>query len=47
MKHIGYSEAAAARFLEVTTSSVNRSAGTEELPEPSRIVGALEKQRVP
>ena len=41
VKSMGYSGAAVARFLGVTTSSVNRLAGTEELPELSRIVKML------
>lgn len=38
VKRMGYPGAAAARFLGVTTSSVNRLAATEELPEVSQIV---------
>jgi REP-associated tyrosine transposase len=41
VKRMGYSGAAVARFLGVTTSSVNRLAVTEELPELSRIVKML------
>ncbi len=36
VKGMGYSGAAVARFLGVTTSSVNRSAVSEELPESTR-----------
>lgn len=38
---LGYSGAAVARFLGVTTSSVNRLATSEELPECVRYVNAL------
>jgi len=36
VKEIGYSRAEAARFLGVSTSAVNRSANSEEIPEVSR-----------
>jgi predicted transcriptional regulator len=36
VKEIGYSGAEVARFLGVTTSAVNRSANSEEIPEVNR-----------
>jgi len=36
VKEIGYSGAEVARFPGVTTSAVNRSANSEEIPEVSR-----------
>ncbi len=41
VKRMGYSGAAVARFLGVTTSSVNRLAISEELPESKRFLKAL------
>jgi hypothetical protein len=38
VKKIGYSGAEVARFLGVTTSAVNRSANSEELPEVNRYI---------
>jgi hypothetical protein len=38
---MGYAGAAVARFLGVTTSSVNRLAVSEELPEVQRYLKAL------
>ncbi len=38
---MGYSGAGVARFLGVTTSSVNRLAASEELPEVKRYLKAL------
>ena len=38
---LGYSGAGVARFLGVTTSSVNRLAASEELPEVKRYLKAL------
>ena len=36
VKEIGYSGSEAARFLGVTTSAVNHSANSEEIPEVNR-----------
>ncbi len=36
VKEIGYSGAEVARFLGVTTSAVNGSANSEEIPEVNR-----------
>jgi len=41
VRKLGHSGAAVARFLGVTTSSVNRLAASEELPECTRYVNAL------
>jgi len=41
VRGMGYSGAAVARFLGVTTSSVNRLAASEELPEVKRYLEAL------
>ncbi len=38
---MGYSGAGVARFLGVTTSSINRLAASEELPEVKRHLKAL------
>ena len=38
---LGYAGAGVARFLGVTTSSVNRSAASEELPQVKRYLKAL------
>jgi hypothetical protein len=41
VKHMGYSGAEVARFLGLTTSSVNRLAASEELPEATRYRNVL------
>ena len=41
VQDLGYSGAAVARYLGVTTSSVNRLAASEELPEVKRYLKAF------